>query len=63
MDPSHVTPVERQMSFKVFLDERKADAQQQLIQAKNSKQPGRFVTIRGYLHSDELARHFDVISY
>jgi len=21
------------------------------------------VTIRGYLHSDELARHFDVLSY
>ena len=26
-------------------------------------QDGRFVTMRGYLHSDELSRHFQVVSY
>ena len=34
-----------------------------LINSANPNQVGQFVTIRGYLHSDELARHFDVVSY
>ena len=57
-----LTPAQRYEINQKFSEERKAYAAN-LISSANPNQLGQFVTIRGYLHSDELARHFDVVSY